>query len=270
MKATKPGQFRYECRHCKRRESQFRPQCPACLAWDAMLSITPVSQPGDPAAGVVRATDPVKSRPTPRVKTGFAKFDSVMGGGHVRGVRIALPGSPGAMKSRLCLHIASAVAKGGERALYVCGEEEVARVQTRLADMGLAHENIGLTAVVEASALCELIVSDKPRFVLVDSANTLYDASSNGRPGSPSQLAASLVRVGGACQSRSISSLFIAHLNAKGVMSGPRFFEHMTDVVLYMKKAKQGETRVLYPTKNRDGSTAARSAFEVGAEGTLI
>lgn len=257
--------LRYQCNVCGRLEANWRGQCEKCQHWDTLQPCAP-TRGQDAEARVVTSLDPVRGAVVQRVPTGIAELDKVLNGGVVKGKSIVLSGDPGAGKSTLSVQLAGALAKS-RKVLYVCGEESIGAVVGRVKRVNAAHENLLLTAAVEVSDLRAVIEEQNPRAVVFDSANTLLDASTRGEPGEPNQLKRVIKVLGPWCNARNLVSLFVAHVNKRGRISGPQFFTHMVDVVLHLHVNEKTGLRELKSKKNRDGSTDYVGRFKMAADG---
>src|SRR6202043_781706 len=87
-----------------------------------------------------------EAEPAPRVATGLAELDRVLGGGFVPASAVLGGGGPGIGKSTLLLQAAAALARAGRRVLYVSGEESVDQVRLRARRLGLADAPLELAA----------------------------------------------------------------------------------------------------------------------------
>ena len=94
-----------------------------------------------PGKGRLFALEPLtgEAHEAPRLPCGVAEFDRVTGGGFVRGSVLLMAGDPGIGKSTLLLQAAAAMARNGQRAVYISGEEAVAQVRLRAERLGLAR-----------------------------------------------------------------------------------------------------------------------------------
>ena len=101
-----------------------------------------------PRKGRLFALEPLagESHDAPRLASGIAEFDRVTGGGFVRGSVLLLGGDPGIGKSTLLIQVAAALARAGQRAVYISGEEAVAQVRLRAERLGLADAQVELAA----------------------------------------------------------------------------------------------------------------------------
>jgi predicted ATP-dependent serine protease len=192
-------------------------------------------------------------RPVKRLRTGLVWWDKALNGGVAAGQRVLLGGKQGGGKTRLCLQLAYAAAVKGWPVLFVSGEMDLRELQQTAGEINCAHKNILLTAMVDVDGLQTLLTRLKPRpvLVIVDSLNMLTDSSVRGGNGSPGQLRAGL-RIGKWCQQHGIPSVFLAHLNAKDAVAGPRFLQHEVDVVALLTVEKDS-SRKLRISKNRQG-----------------
>src|SRR4029078_6166460 len=68
---------------------------------------------------------------SPRLPTGMAELDRVLGGGLVAGSAVLVGGDPGIGKSTLLLQAAAKLAETGARVVYLSGEEAPAQVRMR-------------------------------------------------------------------------------------------------------------------------------------------
>ena len=64
----------------------------------------------------------------------------------MRGSVLLLGGDPGIGKSTLLIQVAAALARAGQRAVYISGEEAVAQVRLRAERLGLADAPVELAA----------------------------------------------------------------------------------------------------------------------------
>ena len=101
------------------------------------------SAPGraaNPSKGRLFALEPLtgEAHEAPRLPSGIAEFDRVTGGGFVRGSVLLMAGDPGIGKSTLLIQAAAALARAGDRAVYISGEEAVAQVRLRAERLALA------------------------------------------------------------------------------------------------------------------------------------
>src|SRR6185312_11289625 len=74
------------------------------------------------------------------------------------------------------------------RTLYVTGEESVQQVKLRAERLGAASGELYLVAETEMDAIEAHVAALKPRFVVVDSIQTMNDASLTSAPATVSQV----------------------------------------------------------------------------------
>src|SRR4029450_7488264 len=87
-----------------------------------------------------------KSPDAPRLSSGMAELDRVIGGGFVRGSVLLVGGDPGIGKSTLLIQATAAMARARYRTFYISGEEAVAQVRLRAERLGLRDCKVELAA----------------------------------------------------------------------------------------------------------------------------
>ncbi len=224
---------------------------------------------GSSAVGTARAVTPlaeVTLSPEMRFTTGIGEFDSVLGGGLVRGSVVLIGGEPGIGKSTLLLQVAGRLGSRGVPVLYVCGEESVQQVRSRADRVG-ASAGITLLPEVDAAAIEATILAERPQVVIVDSIQTLYDPGLDGVPGSVGQVRATAARLVRLAKTNDVTLIVVGHVTKDGTIAGPRVLEHVVDTVLYFEGDSDHAFRIVRAAKNRFGSVSDIGIFEMTEDG---
>ena len=104
----------YSCQSCGGTTLRWQGQCPHCREWNTLeetreqpLSKAAVANRFEhlAASSTVRRLADVQMQDTPRMSTGLAEFDRVLGGGLVAGSVVLIGGDPGIGKSTLLLQV---------------------------------------------------------------------------------------------------------------------------------------------------------------------
>lgn len=201
-----------------------------------------------------------------RTKTGIDEIDRVLGGGIVDGSVLLIAGEPGIGKSTLMLQMAEALSQKA-LVLYVSGEESAKQIRLRAERLGTLSKNLMLLPETSIFAIEEQIGKIKPKFLMVDSIQTMYREDIAAAPGSVSQVregANYLIRL---AKTLGIPTFIVGHVTKEGNIAGPRVLEHMVDVVLYFEGEQYKQYRILRVTKNRFGSTNEVGIFEMKEKG---
>lgn len=213
-----------------------------------------------------------------RDTTGYAELDRVLGGGLLQGSYVLIGGDPGIGKSTLLLQVAAQLpvlnsAHHPEAAtatvLYVAGEESPQQIKQRAERLSLSHANILLTTQTQIEALVEQIQTLRPRWVIIDSIQSLYSPHVSSTPGSVSQLkecASVLMQVAKTTQT---TILLIGHVTKEGGVAGPKVLEHTVDTVLYLEGERYQNLRLLRAVKNRFGNQQELGVFEMQGGGMV-
>lgn len=106
-------------------------------------------------------------------------------------------------------------------------------------------------------------VNEKPKVVIIDSIQTMYNENVSSAPGSVSQVRESTSVLMQIAKGMNISIFIVGHVTKEGVVAGPRVLEHMVDTVLYFEGDRYAAYRILRGVKNRFGSTNEIGVFEM-------
>ena len=203
----------------------------------------------------------------PRLTTGSAELDRVLGGGLVPGSVTLIGGDPGIGKSTLMLQ-----AGGGPQwpgpVLYATGEESLKQV-------ALARPASGARGRRPRRLIAETQVEE-----IVGAASSLRRARSSSirfkpcirsaskRRPAPSRSCANARRNWCASQrSSGTAVLLVGHVTKEGQIAGPRVLEHMVDTVLYFESDTGSRFRVLRSVKNRFGAANEIGVFAMVEQG---
>jgi len=261
------------CSSCGNETPRWQGQCPACGEWNTLSAFHP------PAGGSKRgASRPVTNEvqaqdlaqlPTddaPRLATGLAEFDRVLGGGLVVGSVTLIGGEPGIGKSTLLLQSAAAMSSA-HRVLYATGEESVRQVGLRAQRLGVAAAPLRLLAETSVEEVLAQAQAHSARVLVIDSIQTMATESIESAAGSVSQLRESAARLVGHAKRTGTAVLLIGHVTKEGMIAGPRVLEHMVDSVLYFESDSGSRYRVVRAVKNRFGAANEIGVFAMDEQG---
>ena len=142
----------FVCQACGAVTARWSGKCAACGEWNSIIEETqrpPArrrSSPSEAAKAAAASFEGLgtETRDAPRLPTGMAEFDRVLGGGLVPGSAVLVGGDPGIGKSTLLLQAAAALASSGAPVIYLSGEEAPAQVRMRAARLGLSQAPVAL------------------------------------------------------------------------------------------------------------------------------
>jgi len=187
----------FVCQACGAVTSRWAGKCAACGEWNSIIE--EAAAPSGPPAlvaikgGKGRAASfeslQTETRDAPRLPTGMAELDRVLGGGLVPGSAVLVGGDPGIGKSTLLLQAAAALASSGAPVIYLSGEEAPAQVRMRAARLGLSQAPVALgTETNLANIIATLSKAKAPALIVIDSVQTLWSEGLEAAPGTISQL----------------------------------------------------------------------------------
>ena len=260
----------FVCNECGYESSKWLGKCPACNNWNtffeekAVVSSSGKDKKKERSEPV--ALNTVEKKTTIRIKTGTEELDRVLGGGFVEGSLTLLGGEPGIGKSTLILQICNEVKVDG-KILYVSGEESAEQIKLRADRLGIKNDNLLFLAETDIDNVEYALDKYSPKFVIIDSVQTMYSEEITSAPGSVSQVREITARVMKMCKQAHITTIIIGHVTKDGNIAGPRVLEHMVDTVLYLEGERYFSYRILRGVKNRFGSTNEIGMFEMREEG---
>jgi DNA repair protein RadA/Sms len=271
----------FACTACGAQQPRWLGRCPECGSWSTLVEETATGggegvtrdllrvEPGPASAAKPRALREIEASATPRLPTGIAELDRVLGGGLVPGSVVLLGGEPGIGKSTLALQLAAGLRSAGPF-LYVTGEESPEQLRLRAERLPEIPEDAIVLAETRVEALAEPWRALAPAVVLVDSIQTMATDRVESAPGSVAQVRESAALLAAAAKSCGAALILIGHVTKEGLLAGPRVLEHLVDVVLAFEGDRGQAFRLLRASKNRFGSTQEVGVFrmtEAGLEG---
>lgn len=265
----------FVCESCGNDTPKWAGQCSSCSEWNTLVemrvdgSADHVQTWGNASANDVEELSDVSEDRIPRLQTGSFEVNRVLGGGVVSGSLVLVSGDPGIGKSTLLLKLAADVAQGVGGVLYVSGEESAAQIKMRSKRMDLSGEGIFLLEATNLDRVITEIEARRPKLVVVDSIQTMYDARLEAAPGTVSQIRECTRLLMGWAKSAGVPILLSGHVTKGGDVAGPKVMEHMVDAVLYMEGDPISSWRLLRSVKNRFGSTNEIGVFEMSGSGLM-
>src|SRR3954467_4838276 len=229
----------FVCQNCGATSPRWQGKCASCgkgntLVEEGAAAAGPM--PGRAARkGRLFALEPLagEAHEAPRLPCGIAEFDRVTGGGFVRGSVLLMAGDPGIGKSTLLIQVAAALARAGQRAIYISGEEAVAQVRLRAERVGVAKGGVELAAETSIEDIIATLSEGKtPRLVVVDSIQTMWTDMVESAPGTVTQVRSAAQVLIRFAKRSGAAVILVGHVTKEGTIAGPRVVEHMVDAVL--------------------------------------
>lgn len=272
----KKGSMVFFCQNCGYESAKWSGQCPACHGWNTFVEEPKAEKRMGVTAGKKR-TGSSKSSPVSinrissgeqeRISTGMAELDQVLGGGIVPGSLILVGGDPGIGKSTLLLQVCRNLAERLPDLLYISGEESLQQIKLRASRIGSFRESLKLLCETNLADIEETVLREKPKAVVIDSIQTMYQEEISSAPGSVSQVREATGVLMRLAKEQGITIFIVGHVTKEGTVAGPRVLEHMVDTVLYFEGDRHASYRILRGVKNRFGSTNEIGVFEMQEDG---
>jgi DNA repair protein RadA/Sms len=269
----------FYCQSCGHEALSWSGRCAGCGDWNTLVEAPRPQAPakgggrhGGPAgraAGKPVALRDVSGPAVPRLLTGIAELDRVLGGGLVPGSLVLLGGSPGIGKSTLTGMALGNLGAAGHSVLYVSGEESAAQVRLRAERLGEAALEVPALAETSLEAVLATLDAERPDACVIDSVQTLHADGMSGAPGSVGQVREAASAVMGLAKRLDCAVILVGHVTKEGAVAGPRVLEHLVDCVLFFEGERERSFRTLRALKNRFGATSEVGVFEMRSGGLI-
>ncbi|MFH1547020.1 MAG: DNA repair protein RadA [bacterium] len=258
----------FVCSDCQYESLKWSGKCPSCGEWGSLKEkeevITKKTNRAKPAK--MEYFNSSKKSHSKRMTTHISEFNRVLGGGLVQGQVVLLSGEPGIGKSTLILQLC---VKLGKSVLYISGEESIGQLSNRLDRIKGSSKASGISVTEETDVdkVISAIEENSPKFIVVDSIQSLSTSDISGFSGSISQVRECGMRLTRVAKKNRIPMVIVGQVTKEGVVAGPKVIEHVVDTVLYFEGDEEGLYRVLRCMKNRFGPTDEVGLFEMTTNG---
>jgi len=265
--AKKSGSSIFVCSNCGNEFSTWSGKCLACGEWNTLKEMSSEISKLEAVSEkiVAKNLSDFKISSSSRIKTGYSEIDRVFGGGIVEGSVILLGGEPGVGKSTLLLQIVKEIPS----TFYISGEESPEQLLMRAERLGVGTKNISVSETSDISGLEQAIIENRPKIIVIDSIQTVYNSQISGSAGSQVQVKESGLFLQQLAKKHKIPIIIIGHVTKEGIVAGPRMLEHLVDVVVYMEGERRSEARILRAVKNRFGTTDEIAVLRMGEKGIV-
>ncbi len=261
----------FVCQNCGARSPKWLGRCPQCGEWESLVEEVEERQAA-PVEAAFPQSEPllfkdIHETENQRLNVSIKEFNEVLGGGVVLGSLVLIGGEPGIGKSTLLLQVSRDFAAGGEKVLYVSGEESLEQIKIRGDRIGIGRGALYLLAETNLERILAQAERLAPRVFILDSVQTVYSSKLTSSPGTISQVREVANQVFRFAKKNGVSSFLIGHITKEGSLAGPKSLEHIVDVVLLFEGERDHSHRVLRAMKNRFGPVSELAVFEMSSSG---
>lgn len=268
----------FACTECGNEYAKWQGKCNGCDNWNTLVEETKMTGKGvQGAKTIIRDGSKrplylheVKEENFKGFSSGFGELDRVLGSnGIVTGSLVLIGGEPGKGKSTVLLQVCSNVSKAGRKVIYFSGEESEYQTKLRAERLNVHTENLMVLHTKDIEMIEQIVASEQPDLIVVDSIQTVGDPEIKSEPGSPSQVKTCTGRLVNIAKGKGVTTFIVGQVNKDAEIAGPKILEHMVDTVLYLEGEKYNDLRLLRAKKNRFGSANELGVFQMEQEGLV-
>jgi predicted ATP-dependent serine protease len=245
---------KFVCSNCGATYSKWSGRCTTCGQWNTLVEQVEISTATAGSSGKQLKTESVAGAlktKLPRLDSGIAEVNEVLGGGFIAGSVNLLAGQPGIGKSTLLLQIAHNAAKN-HKVLYVSGEESAQQIALRAERLRASEKTLQLAVSNSTNDIAATISSSAYELVIVDSIQTVAVNEVASAAGNVSQITNSAQLLSAAAKASNTALILVGHVTKEGSIAGPKILEHMVDVVLQLEGDRYGGFKI-YPKRTASG-----------------
>ena len=272
----------YRCSECGHIQAKWSGKCGACHEWNTLNEeeVSPEVNTKNRTAlrngysnisNKLTKLSEIKPNQLETTKCGIVGIDNLLSSnkGLVRGSITLIGGNPGIGKSTLLLQLSSLFSKvDNAKVIYFSGEESDSQITLRAKRLGIT-DDILIANISDLESILRIMDDEKPTFVVIDSAQTLYTAELAAMSGSVSQVRECVAAIAQKAKQMNIDTFIIGHVTKDGEIAGPQTLSHIVDTVLYFDGSDDSNYRILTAEKNRYGSTDENVILEMTEHGLV-
>lgn len=260
------------CSACGYESLRWLGKCTECGTWDSFEEQVQIKRTEkSKSSATVGDLIPLNSTnvsDADRTATKLDELNRVLGGGIVTGSVVMIGGDPGIGKSTLMLQMLNRLPEKSKK-IYISGEESFNQISQRARRLSIDGGDIFFLNDTNLENVIAMLEKHQPRFVIIDSIQTLASEMIDGIPGNTSQLRYCTAKLVQTAKQNQISIFLVGHVTKDGAIAGPKILEHVVDTVLYFEGDSQSDYRILRTTKNRFGAINEIALFRMGSNGLI-
>lgn len=256
----------FVCNNCAYESTRWLGQCPNCHEWNTLEEVEPKLNIKNTQirSFKISAAKDIKDESIVRIPTGFSEIDRILGGGMVPSEVVLISGEPGIGKSTLLLQLL----ERHPNSVYVSAEESIEQIGLRYKRIfPKSKSELQLLSCFDIETIFTKIDELKPKFMVIDSIQTVYSSEARGLPGGVSQIKTVASKLVNYAKANDVTMFIVGQITKEGDIAGPKLLEHLVDVVLRLEGDDKFDFRVLRCFKNRFGPTAEVGLFEMTERG---
>jgi len=263
----------YTCKSCQYASSSKLWKCPSCGSFgtfeidQSLGKSSKKKSKHDIQLGTILQSKSKDNQRSIFFQLENRELQRVFGKGVKKWGMYLLGGAPGIGKSTLILQIIKDLLTNNELTIgYFTGEEQEDQILQRMNRIsGWKTNNFGWD-IFHSTHLEDIISTAQKHdfdFIIIDSIQTIYSNHNDSVAGSANQVKYCTEKISEFCKQNNCTIFVIGHVTKWWEIAGPKYLEHIVDVVMYLEWDRFGQLRFLRSQKNRFGHTDDSGIFEM-------
>lgn len=255
------------CNECDTNYRKWVGMCFNCGNWNSVIEFNS-NQKFENLSNLTMKPNEVVLNNSSKFNFNYSILDDFFSNNLQNSAVCVISGNPGTGKTTFLIDLLKLVsANNPESFMYISTEECMQQLVTRFF-VGSQFENLYLSNAMDISDIFNILNSKKPKLVVVDSVQMLTDKENGIFSYSINSFKLILSQIVNFCKKNGIVIFLVSQVVKDGSLAGPKYLEHMVDVVLKLKKVGHKDSLVeISFVKNRFGSIEKKLFFKINELG---
>jgi len=259
--------MKFSCTECDMKYRKWVGLCYNCNNWNSVIEFVDIKSQKQPSSLAIKPSE-VHINEINHYSFNFDILDGFFNDSLATNAACLISGSPGSGKTTFLIDLLKRSSRVSEKVvLYISTEESVEQLYLRFFS-DRDYENILISNADDISEVLNILKIKHPKLVIIDSVQMLIDKENGVYSYGVNSFKAIVSQLIVFCKKNDILAFFVSQIVKDGSFAGPKYLEHMVDIVLKLEKFNKDSKAVqLKCMKNRFGSVDNNLYFNINKNG---